>query len=153
MPDSRELSPPECERLLRRGGIGRVALSTPEGPLIIPVDFTVFEDTIVIRTSAYSALGTYGRDKMLAFEVDHLDQDRQTGWSVVARGRAWGETDAAEVARIRAHSAPQPWASASRNVYLRIRWSQLSGRALGDQRTRGPESSRPHTRTGTRLAL
>src|SRR3954462_7103812 len=101
MSDSRELSPPECERLLRRGVLGRVALSTPEGPLIVPVDYTVFEDTIVIRTSTYSALGAYGRDAMLAFEVDHLDQDRRTGWSVVARGRAWGETDAAEVDRIR----------------------------------------------------
>jgi hypothetical protein len=138
-----------------------VALSTPEGPLIVHVRYTVFEDTIVVRTSAYSALGTYGRNAMLAFEVDHLDQDRRIGWSVVARGRSWGETDAAEVARIRAGTGALSRSCANRNVYLRIRWNKLSGRALAPSgtvapigappthRTRATESSSPHTRSGT----
>jgi uncharacterized protein len=161
MPESLHLSAPECERLLRGGAIGRVALSTPEGPQIVPVRYAVFEDTIVIRTSAYSALGTYGRNAMLAFEVDHLDQDRRIGWSVVARGRSWGETDATEVARIRAGTGALSRSGGNRNVYLRIRWNKLSGRALAPSgtaapigaslahRTRSAPSSSPHTRTGT----
>jgi nitroimidazol reductase NimA-like FMN-containing flavoprotein (pyridoxamine 5'-phosphate oxidase superfamily) len=153
VPTPREISPHECEDLLRSGVIGRVALSTPDGPLIIPVNYTVVDDTIVIRTSAYSALATYGRDAMLAFEVDHLDQERRSGWSVVARGRAWGETDADELARIRAKTSPRPWAGGSRNIYLRIRWGELSGRALVEPRTRGGDSSSPHAVAGTRLAL
>jgi nitroimidazol reductase NimA-like FMN-containing flavoprotein (pyridoxamine 5'-phosphate oxidase superfamily) len=140
MPESRELDPQECERLLRAGVVGRVALSTPEGPHIVPVNYAVVDDTIVVRTSAYSVLGAHGRGAMLAFEVDHIDHDRHVGWSVVARGRGWAEVDADQVARIREDWQPRPWASGNRNVYLRIKWDCLSGRSLGHDWTRENES-------------
>jgi nitroimidazol reductase NimA-like FMN-containing flavoprotein (pyridoxamine 5'-phosphate oxidase superfamily) len=148
MPHTLELSQPESEQLLRTGAIGRVALATPDGPHLIPVRYAVFERTIVIRTSAYSVLGTYGPGAMLAFEVDHLDQDRGVGWSVVLRGRAWGETDAAEVARIRSHIDARPWSPGNRNLYLRLPWHHLTGRALVESRTRDPQSLAPHPMSG-----
>jgi nitroimidazol reductase NimA-like FMN-containing flavoprotein (pyridoxamine 5'-phosphate oxidase superfamily) len=140
MPESRELDPPECERLLRAGVVGRVALSTPDGPHIIPVNYAVVDGTIVIRTSSYSILGTHSRDAMLAFEVDHVDHDRHVGWSVVARGRGRFEVDPVEVARIREGWQPRPWAAGGRNLYLRIRWESLTGRTLGQDWTRENES-------------
>jgi uncharacterized protein len=149
MPESRELDPQECARLLRAGDIGRVALSTPDGPHIIPVSYAVFEDTIVIRTSAYSVLGTYGRNAMLAFEVDHVDHERQVGWSVVARGRGCAEVEPEQISRIRESWPPRPWASGNRNLYLRIRWGSLSGRSLGTDWARANES--PVRRTLTAL--
>ena len=145
MPEPLDLDPQECSRLLRAGVVGRVALSTPEGPHIVPVNYAVVEDTIVIRTSAYSILGTYGRNAMLAFEVDHVDHDRHVGWSVVARGRGWAEVDPDEVTRIRQEWQPRPWAAGSRNLYLRIRWETLSGRSLGGDWTRQNESPVHHT--------
>jgi uncharacterized protein len=149
MPESRELDPQECARLLRAGDIGRVALSTPDGPHIIPVSYAVFEDTIVIRTSAYSVLGTYGRNAMLAFEVDHVDHERQVGWSVVVRGRGCAEVEPEQISRIRESWPPRPWASGTRNLYLRIRWGSLSGRSLGTDWARANES--PVRRTLTAL--
>lgn len=140
MPEARELDRQECERLLRAGIVGRVALSTPEGPHILPVNYAVVDDTIVVRTSAYSILGTYGRNAMLAFEVDHMDHDRRAGWSVVARGRGWAEVDPEQVTRIRNGWQPRPWAAGNRNLYLRIRWESLTGRALGTDWTRDNES-------------
>ena len=140
MPESHELDPQECERLLRAGVVGRVALSTPDGPHIVPVNYAVVDDTVVVRTSSYSILGAHGRDARLAFEVDHIDHDRHIGWSVVARGRGWVEADPDEVARIRAGWEPRPWASGTRNVYLRIRWDSLTGRSLGHDWTREIES-------------
>ena len=140
MPESRELDPQECERLLRAGVVGRVALSTPDGPHIIPVNYAVVDGTIVIRTSSYSILGTHSRDAMLAFEIDHVDHDRHVGWSVVARGRGWFEVDPDEVARIREAWQPRPWAAGNRTLYLRIRWESLTGRTLGQDRTRENES-------------
>jgi uncharacterized protein len=131
MPESRDIDPRECERLLRAGVVGRVGVATPDGPHIIPANYAVFEDTIVVRTSSYSVLGSYGPNAMLAFEVDHIDHERHVGWSVLARGRAWAEQDPDEIARIRESWPPRPWASGHRNVYLRIRWSALTGRALG----------------------
>ena len=140
MPESRDLDTQECLRLLRAGVVGRVALSTPDGPHILPVNYAVFEDTIVVRTSAYSILGTYGRGAMLAFEIDHIDHDRHVGWSVVARGRGWAETEPDEITRIREAWQPRPWASGTRNLYLRIRWESLTGRSLGTDWCRDNES-------------
>ena len=79
---------------------GRVAISTPTGPHIIPVNYSVVDDAIVVRTSPYSLLGTYGRDTTFAFEIDGFDRERERGWSVQARGRAEAVTDHAELERI-----------------------------------------------------
>ncbi len=131
MPESRELSPSECEALLRAGVVGRVALSTPGGPHIVPVNYSVVGSDVVIRTSPYGVLGTYGRDSALAFEVDGFDHEHQRGWSVVARGRARAVHDPDEIDRIQRIWAPRPWASGSRSLFLQLHWSELTGRQLG----------------------
>ena len=102
MAESFAMSDDECERLLRGNVVGRVALSTPDGPHIVPVNYAVVDDAVVVRTSPYSVLGTYGRDAVLAFEVDQFDHENQRGWSVVARGRAEVVTEPADLDHIRA---------------------------------------------------
>jgi nitroimidazol reductase NimA-like FMN-containing flavoprotein (pyridoxamine 5'-phosphate oxidase superfamily) len=88
-----------------------VALSAPDGPHIIPLNYSVVDSAIVVRTSPYSVLGTHGRDAMVAFEVDSFDLAREQGWSVVARGRAevvrarWPQAGAADPVE-RADRAP-----------------------------------------------
>lgn len=131
MAESFELSNEECESLLRAGVAGRIAVSTPDGPHIIPVNYSVVDSAIVVRTSPYSVLGTHGRNTVLAFEIDHFDHEQQHGWSVAARGRSEVVTDTDELEHIRATWAPRPWASGARNLYLRIRWNEVTGRRLG----------------------
>lgn len=131
MHESIDLTHEECERLLRSGVGGRIALSSPDGPHIVPVNYSVVDDAIVVRTSPYSTLGTYGRDSMLAFEVDQFDHERQRGWSVVARGRGEVVTNADDLDHIRATWEPRPWAAGARSLYLRLRWTELSGRRIG----------------------
>jgi uncharacterized protein len=132
MADSRELSVRECEALLGAGVAGRVALSTPTGPHIVPVNYTVVEQAIVVRTSPYSLLGTYGRETTLAFEIDGFDPEHERGWSVQARGRAEVVTERAELDRLRLTAPRQPWAGGARALVLRLRWTELTGRRLGD---------------------
>ena len=131
MAESRELGARECLTLLRSGVAGRIAMSTPTGPHIVPVNYSVVEDAIVVRTSPYSLLGTYGRETMLAFEIDGLDPAKERGWSVQARGRAETVTDRDDLAAIRTAAEPQPWAGGRRSLYLRLRWTELTGRKLG----------------------
>jgi nitroimidazol reductase NimA-like FMN-containing flavoprotein (pyridoxamine 5'-phosphate oxidase superfamily) len=131
MAESYELTQDECGRLLRAGVAGRIAIATPTGPHIIPVNYSVVDDAVVIRTSPYSLLGTHGRDTTLAFEVDQFDYENQRGWSVQARGRGQVVTDQDELDHIKQVWAPQPWAAGSRNLVLRLRWNELSGRRLG----------------------
>jgi nitroimidazol reductase NimA-like FMN-containing flavoprotein (pyridoxamine 5'-phosphate oxidase superfamily) len=149
MIDSRDLDARECERLLRAGAVGRVAFSTPEGPHIVPVDYVVVEDTIVVRTSAYSVLGSNAPGAVLAFQIDHHDPETRSGWSVMARGRAWAESDPQEMARLRASASQGSQASQPAhpgNLFLRMRWSSLSGRHRG---TSGTPSDHSGNRTLT----
>jgi len=131
MAELRELSYAECRALLVRQRAGRVAVSTPDGPHIIPLNYSVVDESIVFRTTPFSVLATYGRNAKLAFEVDHFQDEQQLGWSVVARGRADVVADAEELSRIRKICAPLPWADGPRNLYFRLDWKELSGRSLG----------------------
>ena len=67
----------------------------------------------------------------MAFEVDHVDYSDHRGWSVVALGRGVKVEDAEEVALIKRTWDPRPWASGSRPLYVRMGWSELTGRRLG----------------------
>ena len=131
MPETRELSAQQCEALLRIGIAGRVAISTPTGPHMVPVNYTVVDDAIVVRTSPYSLLGTHGRDTMIAFGIDGFDPEQERGWSVQARGRVEVVTTRKAIDRIREVADPSPWANGVRSLYLRLRWTELSGRQLG----------------------
>jgi hypothetical protein len=128
-----ELSPEQCAELLEKGGVlGRVAMATPLGPRIVPVNYAVHDRAIVFRTTPYSELSTYGWNTELAFEVDHVDYETHQGWSVVALGRACVVADPEELDAIRRSWDPRPWAGGTRNLYVRLPWRELSGRRVGD---------------------
>lgn len=126
-----ELTTEECLDHLRAGEIGRMAFATPGGLRIVPVNYSVFGEAIVVRTSSYSELGSYAADSQVAFEVDDLDAVEQGGWSVVASGRLERVAEAEEIQQIRVGWDPSPWAEGSRNLYLRLAWRELTGRRVG----------------------
>lgn len=133
MLDAHELSPEECLRLLKAGIFGRAAVTTPDGPHIVPVNYSVVDETIVVRTTPYSILGTYAQNTQMAFEIDHVDYEYHTAWSVVANGRGAAITDAHQIDTIMTKWRPQPWAAGSRNLFFGLRWATLSGRRLGPE--------------------
>ncbi len=138
MPGSHPLGYAQCSALLRSGVAGRLALSAPDGPHIIPLNYAVVDSAIIVRTSPYSVLGTHGRDAVVAFEVDHFDAAHEDGWSVVARGRAEVVRAQDEIDHIRAVGGPRPWVGGGRALLLRIQWNELTGRRLAGT----PEASR-----------
>jgi uncharacterized protein len=97
----------------------------------MPLNYSVTDGSVVLCTTPYSLLGTYGRDSMLAFEIDHFEHARQRGWSVVVRGRAEPVEDPADLARL-VRLLPRPWAAGRRSLYLRIPLTEVTGRRLGD---------------------
>jgi len=131
MKEPLDLSPAECRALLDAGLVGRVALCTPLGPHIVPVNYGVVDDSVVLRTSPYSVLGSHGSGSILALEVDQFDYQHEQGWSVVVRGRANAITSAEELNHVRSVWEPDVWASGQRNLFLRVRWTEISGRRLG----------------------
>jgi nitroimidazol reductase NimA-like FMN-containing flavoprotein (pyridoxamine 5'-phosphate oxidase superfamily) len=126
------LTTSECRELLESGVIGRIAMATPVGPRIVPLNYRVHGDGIVFRTAPYSELSSYGWDTDLAFEVDDYDRETHAAWSVVAIGRARVIDDPDEVRRLQAPHPLWPWAAGSRNLFVELRWRELTGVRLGD---------------------
>ncbi|HLN76754.1 MAG TPA: pyridoxamine 5'-phosphate oxidase family protein [Nocardioidaceae bacterium] len=132
-----ELTVEECLELLHSGVLGRVALSTPMGPRIVPINYAMDgDDAILFRTTPYSELGTYGWNTDLAFEIDQIDYEKHQGWSVVAIGRASLVEDPDELNAIRRNMDPTPWAGGRRHLYIRLVWRDLTGRRVGSDWSR-----------------
>ena len=131
MKDVEELTYAECRGLLAGGVFGRVAVCTPSGPRILPVNYSVVDEAVVFRTSAYGVIATRDWDSPMAFEVDHVDYADQKGWSVVATGRGERVDDPEVLAQIKRTWDPRPWAGGLRPLYVRLQWVALSGRRLG----------------------
>lgn len=131
MHEPHALSYATCRGLLAGGVVGRVAITTPAGPRIFTVNYSVVDEAILFRTTPGSVLATYACDSPLAFQVDNLDYAQQRGWTVMATGRGQAVGGIRELAHIRAVCEPRPWAAGDREFYVRLAWTELSGRQLG----------------------
>ena len=124
-----KLLPAECRRLITPGGVGRIAFGTLDGPTIVPVNFAVLADTIVIRTAEGTVIDGHA-DARVALEVDHIDEALCQGWSVLVRGPAHRVTHPAELNHLQEDAAVWPWPGGEREVYVRIIPSQITGRRI-----------------------
>ncbi|MEU2110894.1 pyridoxamine 5'-phosphate oxidase family protein [Streptomyces sp. NPDC019507] len=129
-PELRELGAEECRALLSTHGVGRIALTTPDGPAVLPVNYEVVDDEIAFRTAPGSAPATaVGAE--VAFEVDHLDETAGEGWSVLAVGPARHVTETDAVRRLADGAHTEPWAGGEREMWVSIRPQRLTGRRIG----------------------
>jgi nitroimidazol reductase NimA-like FMN-containing flavoprotein (pyridoxamine 5'-phosphate oxidase superfamily) len=130
-----ELSEDECRILISPGGIGRIAYSGRFGLTVLPVNYEVFEGTIVFRTALDSPMGEDLRSGIahaeykVAFEIDELDNSERTGWSVLLQGSAHHVDSNAERGSVRA-SGVEPWAGGSKEHYIRIVPTRITGRRI-----------------------
>ena len=90
-----ELDLDDCWAHLNGETIGRLAVATDIGVDIFPVNFTVHNRAIYLRSAPGSKLVDMIKHPVVAFEVD----GRQSGmhWSVVAKGEAVRLSDDAEI--------------------------------------------------------
>ena len=131
-----DLSPDECFRLLAAARVGRLVYQDDLGPLAVPVNYAMAGQDIVFRVEG-GAKRAAMQQPMLAFEVDHVDEDRKFGWSVLVRG-VGAEVDLERVpALLRAMHGhfPTPWAVGIHNVWLQIVPHTVTGRRLGAERS------------------
>jgi hypothetical protein len=92
----------EAIRLLASISYGRVVFTIKSLPAIRPVNHLVDEGRIIIRTRLTAAISAAVRSVdgvVVAYEADSIDPQTQTGWSVVATGRAHTITDPDRVSR------------------------------------------------------
>jgi len=127
--DLRALSPEECFGLLEPGGVGRVGFKSADWIVILPVNFAVAGKTIIFRTGPDTLLAAHG-DARVSFEADRLDEARREGWSVLVQGHAHKVTGEHDVRRLEHVTHLEPWAGGTRDVYVRITPSLISGRRV-----------------------
>ena len=125
----RELDEEECWALLGPSGVGRVAYNDSRGPTCMPVAFAIDGRTVLVRVSPYAELAQNLPGTPAAIEVDELDHERRTGWSVVLRG----VVQAVAIDDLPApESRPVPWPAGQRPLHLRLTPSTVTGRRLLD---------------------
>jgi len=125
-----ELSRSECEKLLAEHSVGRVGLSAPTGPQILPVTYAYYGKTVVFRTSPYGVLSALERHTRVAFEIDDINAERETGWSVLVLGSADRVTQEYTLSTLW-KEGPVPWASGTRNLFIAITPDSITGRSVG----------------------
>ncbi|GII76707.1 hypothetical protein Sru01_16890 [Sphaerisporangium rufum] len=124
----------ECVRLIAPGGVGRVALADPAGPLVFPVNYRYHDGTVIFRTrpggplDAGARAAAAGERVTVGFEVDRIDDARREGWSVLVRGVA-DAVPPDEVAVLTAATV-EPWAGDGRDLYVRVVPHHISGRRI-----------------------
>lgn len=123
----------QCIDLLKSQQVGRIAWRAADGMQILPVTYAWYQETVVFRTSPYGMLSELVREADVAFEVDRIDADARSGWSVVIHGRARVAAEPEEVRRLWRLDAPVPWASGTRNLFIQITPRLITGRIVGTQ--------------------
>ena len=122
----------ECLRLLATATLGRIGLSSQSLPTVLPVNFMLEGERILVRTGVGSKLEAATRNAVVAFEVDSFDSMYHSGWSVVVTGVTSEVTDPDELAALR--TAPiAHWASHGDDRVVAISTELVSGRRVGPE--------------------
>lgn len=128
-----ELTRPECLDLLVANTFGRVVVATANSglPMIRPVNyvFDVPSQSVVFRTGEGSKFHALVHSAQACFEIDAMDPDTVSGWSVIIVGRTEEIVSSVEINRLDqlglANAGP-----ASRTHWIRIRARTVSGRRV-----------------------
>lgn len=132
MEDDRELTELDertCRRLLERHHFGRVAVNDDDGPVVLPVNYTVQQGSVVFRTGTGTKLDAAVSGDAACFEIDDVDEERRLGWSVVVRGRLEEITDSDERVRIEEEMI-EPFAPGRRDHLIRVLARSVTGRRI-----------------------
>lgn len=124
-----ELDEAECRALLATQSVGRLAYVSAGAPMIVPVNFTVFENMIAFRSDPGDKL-SHVPLRQVCFEVDGREPTG-SAWSVIVHGFARDVTDALsnQFAELRTSRLPSR-ASFTNPSWLEIDIDRITGRRL-----------------------
>jgi nitroimidazol reductase NimA-like FMN-containing flavoprotein (pyridoxamine 5'-phosphate oxidase superfamily) len=130
-----ELDEAECLELITPGGIGRIAYSGRYGPTVLPVNYRMYEGSIVFRTAQDSPTdedlrtGIAHAEYKVAFEIDEIDTAAREGWSVLVQGPVHHVESDSERASV-LEAGVETWPGGERELFLRIVPSRITGRRI-----------------------
>jgi hypothetical protein len=92
----------------------------------MPVNFTIGDGEIHLRTAGYSSLARECDGSQVAFQADDVDAFNRSGWSVLLRGTAridWQHASDPDV-------EPEPWPAGAKPVHVVVPVVSITGRRL-----------------------
>jgi uncharacterized protein len=119
----------ECLRLLASATLGRIGFTSGALPTVLPVNFHLDGERILVRTGRGSKLDAALQNAVVAFEVDDFDPIYHSGWSVAVTGVATEISDPAEGDAARRKPVAR-WAPAGDAALLAISTEVVSGRRI-----------------------
>jgi nitroimidazol reductase NimA-like FMN-containing flavoprotein (pyridoxamine 5'-phosphate oxidase superfamily) len=134
-PVLQDLDEAECLRLISPGGIGRIAFSGRYGPTVLPVNYRLYQGTVVFRTAHDSPTdedlrtGIANAEYKVAFEIDDFDSEARVGWSVLIQGSAHHVDSEDERASV-SQAGVEPWPGGDRELFLRVIPGRITGRRI-----------------------
>ena len=125
-----ELGRVECLNLLATATVGRLGLLVDGRPEVLPVNYALDGDTVLFRTTQGTVLNQASLS-VVAFEVDHLEPETHSGWSVLVQGTARDIGDAIDATseRLRRLSLIT-WAPGRRQSWFQVHPDKITGRRL-----------------------
>jgi len=120
------LATTECWSLIEARSFGRLAVDGADGmPNVFPVNFTVHDGSIYIRSAPGSKLVAIAQHPVAAFEID--GEDARFRWSVVLRGGARRLTTDVEIRESGIKALPTSTPAQKFN-YICVTPTTISGR-------------------------
>lgn len=126
--DVTDLGRSECLELLNLVSVGRVGASVNALPVIFPVHFALFEESVLFRTAPGTKLDAATIGAVVAFQADAREPFGESHWSVLLQGTASDVTDDSDQAEARSVWI-KPWAGIKEHHHLiRLEATNVTGR-------------------------
>jgi nitroimidazol reductase NimA-like FMN-containing flavoprotein (pyridoxamine 5'-phosphate oxidase superfamily) len=125
-----EIPEEECLELLAAGRFGRIAVVVDTGPLVFPVNYAFDGGRVAIRTDPGTKLAAAALARV-AFEIDDVDEEQRTGWSVLVQGTGHDISDSVDdVSQAMRSIEIETWAPGQRGSWIRIEPTAVTGRRV-----------------------
>lgn len=116
----------ECWERLAAKEFGRMAYHLADEVHIIPINYAIQGRSLIFRTAEGSKLLGVVMNEDVAFEIDSIDDEAESAWSVIARGKA--RILEGEEARDADNLRLRPWVSTEKFNVVAIDIDEVSGR-------------------------
>jgi len=120
----------QCLDLIESHHLGRIAWQAADLPQILPITYAMHQGSVYFRTLPDGLLAELAQQTSVALEVDELDQQTRSGWSIVLHGHTSAVSEPDELADLWASDSLVPWVSGNRTLFIRIRPDAVAGRIV-----------------------
>lgn len=119
----------ECEGLLRAHRWGRLAVQVQDHPEVFPLNYAMDGHRIVFRIDRGTKLASLRQHHVASFQIDEVDEEQRTGWSVMAVGPITEVIDPEDVSRLE-DLGLESWVTSESIHWMRLSPHRLTGRRL-----------------------